>query len=72
MRDRNVLKASTKINVTSKQPVTMKFMWAKNQRVAEHAVGEAGVVEHVEWTDDVQAAVKAMCVLVMRFLEISS
>jgi hypothetical protein len=50
----------------------MKFMWAKNQRVAEHAVGEAGVVEHVEWTNDVQAAVKAMCVLVMRFLEISS
>ena len=65
---RNVLKASTKINVTSKQPVTMKFMWAKNQRAAANE----GAVEHVEWTSDVQAAVKAMCVLVMRFLEISS
>lgn len=46
----------------------MKFMWAKNQRAAANE----GAVEHVEWTSDVQAAVKAMCVLVMRFLEISS
>ena len=65
----NILKASTRIKVTSKQPVTMKLMWGKQKRNKATA---PGVVEHMEWTPDVRRAVNAMGGLVMRFIELSS